>query len=135
MGWRFCTRAVLILSKVLLLLLPRLRSIQRFLSSQLPCRCQDMTGCINGSLSLKNEMPAMLHCCSVRGAHSPQGKRIGRDVTQCISCLRPQPLCSPQAVMFSEVLKSHFQPLLPFVKLETGSGRLTVLSKCVFTRC
>lgn len=64
MGSRFRTRVALILSKVLFFLLPRLRSTQRFLSSQLSCRCQDMTGCFKGLLFLINDMPAKLHCCS-----------------------------------------------------------------------
>lgn len=101
-------------------LLPRLRSTQRFLSSQLFCRCQDMTGRFKGLLFLKNDMPAMFCCCS-RGVVeiSILRKKDWKGYDSVISCLGPQWLCGPWAVTSSEALKSHLQSVVPFVKSET----------------
>lgn len=140
MGSRFRTGVALILSKVLFFLLPRLRSTQRFLSSQLSCRCQDMTGCFKGLLFLINDMPAKLHCCSREVQRNSQHlKEKGLEGMWGDSvCLLPRAtvaVLSTRAYVFrsTEVPFSVTSSLCSIGSRD--SSRLTVLNKRVFIRC
>lgn len=140
MGSRFRTRVALILSKVLFLILPRLRSTQRFLSSQLSCRCQDMTGCFRGLLFLTNDMPAKLHRCSREVQRNSQHLREKGLEGMWGDSVHLLPR-APVAVLSTRgnVFRSTEVPFsLTSSLCYVGSrhlGRIFVLNKSVFIRC